>query len=176
MFAMYNAVSCWIFKNGEEVAMKYSRVSGIEFLNFMDVMGAKWKVLFSKIEFQTNATWYLFINMWRYDGPIPLVKACSFINDFMSPAKQRDFIYRSWQEGYLISKDPNVYLGSDRAKRKEDKSYGAGKASPLIQLSPEMRKALDRFFEDVLSELESSNASIFAEEPALERAQVRRRA
>lgn len=128
-----------------------------EYLQMNDMIRLRWKYLFDgRPQYNTNLFRNFVIGMWKVES-MSLADACLLLPELKSTNTQREYIYKLYDSNILNSV---VYVGSDKNKRDEEKSYGRGKASPLVWLSDEARAKVDLYLDDAVDQLVNTATKI----------------
>lgn len=100
-------------------------------------VGSHWLDLFSgNTDFYSTHYWDLLTEMWFIDKPVMVSDALKYMKSIKSPFTARKYLQKVIDEKIVLEK-----------KNPQDER------SMLVELSPEIRKKLDKFFDNAVGEL-----------------------
>ncbi len=133
-----------------ETPLKYNDKQRKEYLNMIDKIGRNWLDVFrDNEEFYSAEYWDLLTKIWRRRGSVKRAEALKFMTSVKSVQTAGKYIDKALQEEVLI-----------KSKESEDKR---DKRSTFLELSEEIRKRMDLFFDNAVTEIKISYNNIYAE-------------
>jgi hypothetical protein len=111
--------------------MKYSNTQHREYVVLTRKIGMDWLEVFGgDTDFFSTHYWDLLTEMWYADKPVMVSDALKFMRSIKSPFTSRKYLQKVIESGLVIErKNPN-----------DDRSM-------LVELSKDMRKKIDEFFD-----------------------------
>lgn len=124
--------------------LKYSEEQRREYLEMVGRIGEHWLTVFgNKKEFYSSDYWDVLSRIWKNGVPVRKTDALNFMISIKSTHTAGKYLDTALRHGYLVETD------NPRDAR-----------SKLVDLSPDMRRRLDEFFDQAVDELRSSNQVI----------------
>lgn len=124
--------------------LKYSEEQRREYLEMVGRIGEHWLTVFgNKKEFYSSDYWDVLSRIWKIGVPVRKTDALNFMISIKSTHTAGKYLDTALRHGYLVETD------NPRDAR-----------SKLVDLSPDMRRRLDEFFDQAVDELRSSNQVI----------------
>ncbi len=126
------------------MALKYNHDQRREYLVLTDHVGMKWMETFEgESEFYSAAYWDLFTGLWRAVEPVRKTDALATMKGIKSAHTAGKYLDTALQRGFVVERD------NPRDAR-----------SKLVELSPEMRRRLDAFFDAAVGQLRATGRRV----------------
>lgn len=126
------------------MALKYTDEQRREYLVMIDHIGRHWlRVFGNNKEFYSSDYWDLLSRIWKQGVPVRKTDALNFMIAIKSTHTAGKYLDTAMRHGYLVETE------NPRDAR-----------SKLVDLSPDMRRRLDEFFDQAVDELRSANQAI----------------
>ena len=123
---------------------QYSEEQRREYLSLMEQVGSAWLEVFQdNTEFYSTNYWDLLTALWRQPGPMRKTDALRSFKVIKSAHTAGKYLEEALKQGLVIEKD------NPRDAR-----------SKLVELTPAMRRRLDRFFDKAISEVRRTSHRI----------------
>lgn len=123
-----------------------------EYLAMTDRVGRAWLAVFEgNTEFYSANYWDLLTGLWRRAEPLRKTDALKTMTAVKSPHTAGKYLQGALDQGLVRE-----------AENPEDAR------SKLVELAPEMRRRLDRFFDSAVEEVRRSSRTIDAQDPTPE--------
>jgi hypothetical protein len=120
--------------------MPYGLGERRQFLEMIDRIGQHWLRVFEEDEqFYSAAYWDLFTALWRTGKPMRKTDALGTMKGVRSPHTAGKYVDAALSHGLLVERD-----------NPEDAR------SKLLELTPDLRKRLDAYFDKALAEVEGT--------------------
>lgn len=115
----------------------YSPQQHREYILLSRKTGMDWLSVFEgNTDFYSTYFWELMTEMWFHDKPIMVSDALRYMRSIKSPFTARKYLQKAIDGKYVIEK----------SNPKDDRSK-------LVELSPELRKKMDSFFDEAITHL-----------------------
>lgn len=122
------------------MALKYSDDQRLEYLEMTGRVGGHWLTVFgNNKEFYSSDYWDLLSRIWQAQAPVRKTDALNFMIAIKSTHTAGKYLDTAMRHGYVVESD------NPRDAR-----------SKLVDLSPEMRRRLDEFFDAAVDEVKAS--------------------
>jgi len=130
--------------------LRYNAAQRQEYLAMIDRVGRAWLAVFAgNTEFYSAAYWDLLTGLWRQAGPLRKTDALKAMTAIKSPHTAGKYLQEALDQGLIRE-----------AENPEDAR------SKLVELAPEMRRRLDRFFDGAVGEVRRTSRAIDVKGPS----------
>lgn len=124
--------------------LKYNDDQRREYLVLTDRVGTKWMEMFAgDTEFYSAAYWNLLSGLWRAGGPVRKTDALGMMKGIKSAHTAGKYLATALRRGFVVERD-----------------NPADARSKLVDLSADMRRKLDGFFDAAVGQLRATNRRI----------------
>lgn len=131
-------------EDAPHMALKYNHDQRREYLVLTDHVGAKWLETFAgETEFYSASFWDLFTGLWRAVEPVRKTDALGMMKGIKSAHTAGKYLETALTRGFVLERD------NPRDAR-----------SKLVELSPDLRRKLDGFFDSCVSQVRATDRRI----------------
>ena len=124
--------------------LKYNDAQRREYMALSDHVGGKWLELFAgDTDFYHTAYWNLLSGLWRAGGPVRKTDALAMMKGIKSAHTAGKYLATALDRGLIVERD-----------------NPADARSKLVDLSADMRRRLDGFFDAAVGQLRAVSRNI----------------
>ena len=126
------------------MTLKYNDSQRREYMVLTDHVGGKWMELFAgDTEFYSAAYWNLLSGLWRAGSPVRKTDALGMMKGIKSAHTAGKYVATALERGFIV-----------------ERNNPADARSTLVDLSADMRRKLDAFFDDAVGHLRATSRRV----------------